>query len=230
MGTVAGGMAMAKRKPARRRRTWGAHESIDLGPDVRRKAIVMRDPRGEKPDVVLREPTIIPAEWPDPNDVAVNRREAKVITGARAANPLLLMHRRGGLVTVEHLKAAARLVSAYEVGVMGGQPGRGRAYGEPPGSGRRTAYPQEMQLAELAAFRGAMRCLTVFQVRLVGHVVLGIPDPARCDVAAFAARVCLDEKVVRGQLVAGLDALVAHFFPDGADAVDREIDGLVGVV
>lgn len=131
---------------------------------------------------------------------------------------------------MDHLRAAARLVAAYEVGVMGGQPGRGRSYGEPPGTGRQTAYPQEMQLAELAAFRGAMRCLTVFQVRLVGHVVLGIPDPARCDVAAFAARVCLDEKVVRGQLVAGLDALVAHFFPDGADAVDREIDGLVGVV
>ncbi len=230
MGLASEVMAMPKRKPVRNRRAVSARAGVDMGPDVRRKAIVMRDPKGEKPDVVLREATVLPAEWRDPDDVAVSRREAKVITGARVANPLILMHRRGGLVTVEHLKASERLVTAYEIGVMGGHPGNGRAYGQPHGSGRSTAYPQETQLVELAAFRGAMGRLSPFQVRLVGHVVLGIPDPTRRDVAFFAGRVGLDEKVVRGQLLAALDALVGYFMSSRSGDVDREIDGLVGVV
>lgn len=221
---------MAKRKPARGRRPAGVDTAPDLGPEVRRKTIVQRDPRCAKPAVVLRGPTVLHAEWRDPDDTDASRRAPKVVTGARAANPLIAMHKRGGLINLDHIAAAERLLTSYEVGILGGHPGRGREYGEPHVTSRPRAYPQEVQLAALAQFRAAMRRLSPFQVRLVGHVVLGIPDPARRDVAVFAERAGLDANVVRGQLVAALDALVKHFFPAGAGDVEREIDGLVGVV
>lgn len=221
-------LAMVKRKSKRARRSWKPSPGADMGPEIRRNVLVAAPDARPEPGKVARAPTVIPAAWRDPEDVDANRREPRVIRGVRAADPLLVMHNRGGLVTKQHLAASQRLVDAYEVGVLGGQAGRGRQFGEPVGSGRQTAYPQEQQLAAMATFRAAMRCLSGMQVHLVGHVVLGLPDPDRRDVAAFAAQRGVDEKIVRGQLVAALDALVLFFYPPGREAIERAIDDLVG--
>lgn len=212
---------------SRRKRPSNDGEKADLGPDIRRVAIVSRAPEDASAVRIIRPPTVEPASWRDPEDLDRNRRVPRIVSGVRAADPLLAMHHRGGLVTIEHLAAATKLADAYETGVLGAQEGRGRLVGGGTGPGFAAGtYPAEVRLAALGTFRAAMRAVGVRSVPLVAHVVLGVPDPMRRDVAAYAERHGLDEKVVRGLLIAALDALVGFFQP-APDAIREAIETLI---
>lgn len=227
------GEAMAKRGGGGGRRVWTPPPGVDLGPEIRRNQRTIRGENGEIEAVevpVARAPGVVVGYWRDPDDTDARRREAKVIRGARVADPLLLMHRRTGLVTEQHLAAASRLVDLFEVGILGAGEGNGRPLVAVVLSGAAPkAYPPERRLAAMAGFRAALAVLTPRQVPLVGHVVLGVPNPERRDVAAYAARTGQDEKMLRGQLVAALDALVLHFFAENREAVAEAIRDLIGV-
>lgn len=189
----------------------------DLGPKVRRLGLDSRPEGEDSRPLVVREPTVMQATWRDPDDSNPHRRSAAEIVAMRAADPLRVMHRRGGLVTLKHIAAAERLLDAFEVGAFGAGEGRGRPLVSAGGGGRAKDYPAERVLNALQEFRSAMACLSPVQARMIGHVVLGVPDPERRDVAAFAARHDLNEAFCRGLLVAALDALVQFYFP-GANA------------
>ena len=65
------------------------------------------------------------------------------------------------------------------------------------------------------------------QIVLIAHVILGRPEPMKRDVASYAARHGLDQKVVRGMLVAAMDCLVDYILPENRRRKARMIYEIV---
>lgn len=193
-------MAQRRRKPA------AVALHADTGPSLRCKPVLAAD------GTVLREPTAEITQWRDPDDDRPQARQPRVIQGARAADPLLAMHQRGGLVTTAHMQAADRLRDDYETGIMGarlsGNPLALGAGGPKPGQ-----YPDEARLFALEAVREAFAAVGANGTALLLHVVLGVPDPMRRDVHSYAAARGIEDRVARGMLIAVLDRLAEHYAP-----------------
>lgn len=69
----------------------------------------------------------VQSTWRDPDDDDPNRRTPKLVHGVRRYDVLQSMHRANDSeITIEHMKAVGRWVTAYEVGVEGASPGSGR--------------------------------------------------------------------------------------------------------
>lgn len=157
-----------------------------------------------------RAPTAVAAKWRDPDDLNAGRRSPREIKGTRASDPLVaLSNRSGSLVTAAHLRAAGRFLADYEVGVLGARqnmPEKAGGRGSPG-----AMYPSEQQCARLRSVQIAERAVGPTGVRILHHVVCGIPDPLRRDVASYARRFGINAQVAMGLLVATLERLVEHY-------------------
>lgn len=158
----------------------------EQAPRQQRVAVVAAD------GTVVREPTAEP-----------DRKRG----GYRRANTLLRMHNGNPrLVTQLHLRAAARLVRDYEVGILGAKMSGGsldRVDGATGGD------VSQRQLDAATAYRAACDAMGPSLRTVVQWVVLRdwrMPEVGRVlDVTEGAAQ---------GYLVAGLDALADHYWPD----------------
>jgi len=160
--------------------------------------------------VGLRPPTAVQSEWRDPADDNPNRREARVVKGTRAHDAVYAAHRRpGSLITIQHVRAANRYLTDYEIGVLGAHPNAPERVGGSRSQG--ILYPQEQQNARIRSISLADRALGTKAAEIVHHVVLGIPDPLQRDVASYARRFGIDAKLAMGLLVAALERLVEHY-------------------
>ena len=163
----------------------------------------------------------VPDQRPDQDDKNTAARVPRQIAGARAVNPLLVMQRRSGLIIDRHISAATRLLDLYEVGVLGAKDGRGDVA---PGTGSAYGagtYAPEHVLIALGGLRIALAKLGLLAGSVVSHVVLNAPQSDRCDVAAWASRMQMNEQTARGILIGGLDVLADHFFPRERSIVDE---------
>src|ERR1700722_15295418 len=63
------------------------------------------------------------AQWRDPEDDDPNRRSPKLVRGIRRYSVLHNLHKSDDTqITLDHMKAVARLVADYEIGVLGASP------------------------------------------------------------------------------------------------------------
>src|ERR1700722_13874739 len=60
------------------------------------------------------------AQWRDPEDDDPNRRSPKLVRGIRRYSVLHNLHKSDDTqITLDHMKAVARLVADYEMGILG---------------------------------------------------------------------------------------------------------------
>jgi hypothetical protein len=192
--------------------------SHDIGPSIRFDRMT-----GADDEVIYRRSAVL-AQRVDPDDVNPNRVQ-RLVVGAEIANPLMVMHRRSGIVTVEHLAAVARFETDCEIGLHGAHPPRANIVHT--GAGAHSMYPEDRVLAAIASMRGAMRAMGLRGSSIVAHVAIGMGDPIfgyqhpiRRDVAAWAEAMGMPPERARGFLLAALDALDAHYNPPSRSAVD----------
>ena len=182
-------------------------ESADLGPDIRRVPILAADRV-----TIIRDATAEDAEWTDPDDLNPQRRKARKIQGARAADPLQAMAQRGTLITERHLKAARKLTDDYERGVLGARPSAATG-GQTKAGFSAAQYPEEARLACLTNVRHAQAAVGATGWLILSHVVLGIPDPANRTVRAYAARHGMHEQAAAGLLFGAIERLAEYYSP-----------------
>ena len=155
-------------------------------------------------------------EWRDPDDSNPNRRTAKKVSGHRRIDVLQGLHVNGKLVTGEHMSAARRFRTAFEIGHEGATPS-----GAPGGRVQETLQPGGptlAQLDQLRVFREAMEAVGPRLSGILVHVVLLNVDvstwckgrgPADDDGRGTDLR----RDVGMGVLVAALDRLCDHLLP-----------------
>jgi hypothetical protein len=157
-----------------------------------------------------REPTAVPAEWRDPDDLNPNRRAARVVQGTRAVDPVYAAHlRAGSKITLRHVRAANKYLTDYEMGILGSRPNAPERVGGTRAAG--AMYPSEEQCARVRSILIAHQALGAAATQILRHVVLGIPDPLRRDAASYARRFGMDPKLAMGLLVAALERLAEHY-------------------
>jgi hypothetical protein len=173
----------------------------DLGPSIRRQVITSRN------GTILRDVSVVKETRDDPDNV-----RGPAISGMRVANPLTGLHMRSGVVTHEHMQAAERLTIDFEIGVggCGAAPPLQRIAiptGANPGM-----TPSERQLDALGRYRRALAAAGDEMARsVILHVVLGMPDPARRDVASWARGRGVHQAFATGILVSALSRIVGSY-------------------
>jgi hypothetical protein len=187
----------------------GLDGATDKGPAIRQRPVLAADRV-----TVLREAQVEPADWIDPDDSNPIRREARRVSGVRVVDALSQMHKRSGLVSKRHLKAARAWAADYEFGPAGARPGaeRGMTGSAPSGFGP-AQYPEEARVQRVSRYNAACATLGETGTLILHHVVLGIPDPNRRDVASLARRLHWRQEIVQGYLLAALDRLADFYVP-----------------
>jgi len=162
-------------------------------------------------DRVIREPRVEQTEWTDPDDDQAlqrgedGKRRAKKVRGYRTVDPIEHLHRRNAEeVTLRHVRAARRLRDIYEAahGAHGGRDPR-RTASTP------TQLPVEIQMAAIAQLRSAFQA--------VGPSLWGALMPVVIHgwtVGKLAEARAVSAHRVAGYLVAALDRLADHFWPE----------------
>ena len=180
---------MSKRQRTRHARAVALTVDSDTGPSIRFAAIV------DAVGIVIREPTAERSSWNDPLDLNPNRRMAKQVNGARAANPVLIMRRKDGLITERHVRAAELFACDYEMSCGGGL----GALKLESSHGSTGGDPTERELAAVGRVRRAWAVVGDERSRrVVGWCVLGMPTGASRGVAGWAELVGLAPAVAMG--------------------------------
>lgn len=127
--------------------------------------------------------------------------------GYRRANPLYAMNRRGKgrTVTHDHLKAAERLRTDYETGIMGAASPRSGLTG---GQGGQAGDEEFVWLAAAERYRNA--------VAAISHSLRGVVEAiviAGQAVPWIARAIGQSDETAVGLIVAGLDSLADHYWP-----------------
>jgi len=172
----------------------------------------------EKDGTLIRGPTAIRAEWVDPEDMDRSKRTPRKVSGYRRTDALVgLQKRSDGKITQKHLDAADKLRDAYQIGVEGARPGQGRSFAQDAvmtGFAAGDYMKHDDRLGALQRYKLALRAVGPSLAGILVHVVL-----LNRDLAAWAKeRKSLSGRELtshdcRGYLIAGLDALVDHFYP-----------------
>jgi hypothetical protein len=164
--------------------------------------------------------------WRDPDDSNPNRRTAKMVQGHRRIDVLAGLHVNGNLVTAEHMRAAKRYRTAYEIGHEGARPA-GAASG-PVQETLQPGGPTLAQLDQMAVYREATAAVGPRLCAILIPVVLDNRDVStwckgRGPVDEAGRRTDLRRDVGMGMLVAALDRLCDHLLPviDGERRANR---------
>lgn len=148
-------------------------------------------------------PRYVDAEWRDPDDTNPLRREARRITGKRAYDPVMELHRLTPLVwTIQHVMAAERLRLDYEIGICGASVRRSEAR-----TGRRD--PEGGMLGRLdhtTRYREAMAALGACGARDIKALVI-----QRWSLSDIAAAEGIAVRRMSGRIEAGLTRLAEHY-------------------
>lgn len=157
------------------------------------------------------------ADWRDPADTNIRRKNPREVHGARRVDILVTMMRRKSPIELRHVAAADRYRIDYEVGIEGSHPGR-----DPMAtSDAETPTDPEMgRLAALANFRHATQAVGKMLSGILVHVVL-----AGLDVSAWATWKQTKPEHAMGYLVAALDRLAEHYGISAAITA-QEVDPL----
>ena len=158
---------------------------------------------------VLRPHLVEAAEWSDPADMSTRARYhgAKRIQGWRRVWSIQTLHDGSPReVTRQHLRAATRLLSDYELGVEGAQHGRNmERVDEGPRIG--TDVPGA-RLDALRRHRLAMAALG----EQAGFVVLAVAV-GNWTIVELAKHLGIQRHRAHGRLAAGLERLREHYWP-----------------
>jgi uncharacterized protein DUF6456 len=150
-----------------------------------------------------RPPIAERAQWDDPDDRNIRSKTARQVIGHRRVDPLVTIHRREGLVTESHLRAAVRYRDDYETGIEGATP--------PKDEGQSSAGPgagMDARLDAMARFRQATQAVGQRLSRILVAIVLGLEDVTR-----YAASVRINRHIAMGYLIAALDRLAEFYEP-----------------
>lgn len=166
---------------------------------------------------LLRPALVEAGEWRDPEDNealtrgADGRRGQRTVRGYRVVDPLLHLHRRNPTeVTAEHVRAAARLRNDYET-ANGAQCTAAELRITSGAAGGKN--PADVQLDAIARLRGA--------IQAVGPSLYGVLAPVVIHgwtVGRLAEARGSSAHRVTGYLVAALDRLADHYWPDRGPA------------
>ena len=163
------------------------------------------DERQPEP-TVLREAIAERAEWDDPSDTNTRSKTPRQVIGYRRADPLLILHKRGGEVTKDHIRAAHRFRDDYEIG-HGARPGYDRmnaAAGSSDDKERPGAA--EMQFRAMDGYKAAMLAVGIRLSSILVVVVLEGRSPT-----SYAEEKGQSAVKMVGYLVAALDRLQEHY-------------------
>ena len=152
---------------------------------------------------VIREAVAEQAEWDDPDDKNTRSKTPRQVIGYRRADPLLILHRRGGEVTKDHIRAAHRFRDDYEIG-HGARPGYERPEA---GCGAADAMgAAEMQFRAMDSYKAAMLAVGIRLSSILVVVVLEGRSPT-----SYAEERGQSAVKMVGYLVAALDRLLEHY-------------------
>ena len=176
----------------------------------------LRDVLG--PDgTMLRPARLETAEWADPDDPlamqrgADGKRRARRVQGYRVVDPIEHLRARSSDVTDQHVRAANRLRDDFDLS-------EGGSGGRLPGtiSGPSSNCPNDTQLDALKRYREAVQALGTRQCAVLLPVVL-----SGWSVAQVAKSIGGNASRVQGYLMAGLDRLCDHYWPEKDPATIR---------
>src|ERR1700722_17206448 len=178
---------------------------------------------GEKPHMV-EERRYELARGRGPEDDDPSRRSPKLVRGIRRYSVLHNLHKSDDTqITLDHMKAVARLVADYEIGILGASP---------PGAqmekvdGSRSYGVAEVRLKAATAFRQARAALGPRNFCLLEMVAFD-----NQSVSAVAEAYGINNHHAKGRLIACLDSLHDHYNPpplavavsSGYEFVDEDV-------
>lgn len=176
----------------------------------------------------LAPPHAETAEWVDPTDDDVRRREAKKIRGFRRTWVIDTMHARAPRdVTSDHVKAARGLLRDYEIGLCGASSGAAAMDRVDGGSSNdgitQAAIDAAKKYREAVTVLGASACAVLLPVVISNWSIQ--------ELATSIGRTGTEGRLA-GRLFAALDRLHEHYQPTKPDGgvvyhpIHGDIEGL----
>ena len=149
---------------------------------------------------LIRQPLAVRGEWDDPLDTNTRSKTPRQVSGYRRADPLLLLFKRGDLVTIHHLRAAEKYRDDYEIagGAKIGDGGTGGG-GTPGGA-------TDAQMDAMKRYRQMVQAVGQSANALLHDVLID-----RIDVTTCAERRARSRHTVMGNLEAALNRLQEHY-------------------
>lgn len=174
----------------------GRKRAVDLLRDDRR-------PDRPVPLVRIDNASARVAEWRDPDDMAPNRRTAKIVRGYRARDSIQTLEDSGS-INKSHARAARRFRRDYELGEIGLRPSRNLL--DAPSGFAAGGGPSETRLLHLAAYRATVAALHPHLVDVVLSIVIH-----NNTASSYALKRRLNTQAVVGYILACLDLLSDHY-------------------
>lgn len=164
----------------------------------------------------LQNASVDAAEWRDPDDLAPNRRTARVVRGYRSRDSVQTLQ-DSGAINKSHARSARRFRRDYELGEIGLRPSRDLA--EAPSGFASGNGPSETRLLHLQEYRATIAAL---QPRLT-EVVLSIVINNETT-QGYAQRRKRNQQAVVGYFLAALDRLTDYYAKKDKDEADAARD------
>src|ERR1700722_10085405 len=167
------------------------------------------------------------AQWRDPEDDDPNRRSPKLVRGIRRYSVLHNLHKSDDTqITLDHMKAVARLVADYEIGILGARAPGAADHRLDRVDGHKDYDFSQVQLDSATNFRSARAALGPRNFCLLEMVAFD-----NQSVSAVAEAYGINNHHAKGRLIACLDSLHDHYNPpplavavsSGYEFVDEDV-------